>query len=114
RRAERLLERLIVAGEEGIHRCELVNAFEGSGEEDVDAVVEKVTAHFQRMRAALRRDVVDSFEYIDIASLRRECRNTQVCDSGDVDCRSDSVVDRRIETAVCVLKTRLVQRARVE
>src|SRR6185369_3176867 len=93
---------------------ELVNAFERAGKEDVDAVVEIISANFQRMRAALCGDVVDSFEQIDIATLRRECRNTQACNSGDVDCWSDSVIDRRVEAAVCVLETGLVQCAGIK
>ena len=66
------------------------------------------------MIAALRRDVVDSFEEIDVARERRERRGAKVRDACDIDCRPDFIVDRRIQTAVRVLKARFVQRAAAE
>ncbi len=61
------------------------------------------------MGAALRRDVVDSLEQIDVAPLRRESRGTKVCNAGDSNCRSDFVVYRSIKAAVSKLKARLIK-----
>src|SRR5690349_12377440 len=66
------------------------------------------------MIVALRRVVVDSIEEIDVARERRERRGTEARDTGNVDCWADDVVDRRVETAVCELNPRFVDRAAAE
>ena len=66
------------------------------------------------MIPALRRDVVDCFEQIDVAPERRERRGAEIRNARDVYGWSDFVVDRRVQAAVGVLNTRLVQRARAE
>ncbi len=66
------------------------------------------------MISALRRDVINDFEEVDITRERRNRRGAKVRNAGDVHGRSDFIVDRRIETAVRVLEPRLVQGATAE
>src|SRR5678815_1860188 len=66
------------------------------------------------MISALRRDVINGFDEVNVARERRNRRGAEVRNAGDVHCRSYFIVDRRIETTVRVLEPRLVQRATAE
>ena len=66
------------------------------------------------MLTRLCRDVINRVEEVDVARKRRHSRCAKGRDAGDVDCWSDFIVNRRIETTVCVLEPRLVQRATAE
>src|SRR6185369_6159075 len=114
RRAKRLLVVEVVATQEIVERAERVNALHSAGEENVDAVVEKTATRFQRMRSADSRDVVDGFEQVDIAGQRRERRRTEIRHARDPDYWSDVVVHRRVQTAIRVLDTQLIQRTIID
>src|SRR5262245_31706100 len=66
------------------------------------------------MRAANRRDIVHGLEQVDIASERRECCRAEVCNSRDVHCWPNIVVDRSVQTTVRILNSRLIQRTAAE
>src|SRR5262249_51113406 len=112
RLAERLLICNVPSGLQIRERLERVCALQRAREGDVDAVVKKVRAEFERVRATLESYVVNQFVKISVAPGRRTRGRPPIRHAGDVDRRADQVVGRRGEAAARELKTRLVGDAR--
>src|SRR5215204_4196577 len=66
------------------------------------------------MRAAHCGNIIDSFEEVYVTRQRRDRRGSEVRHACYSDCRSNVVVNRRIQTTVCKLEPRLVQGAAAE
>jgi len=100
RRAKRLLISSVVAAEKVIQRAKSISSLNCSGKNNIDTIVEKVHSGLGRVCAALRGDVINRLEEVDIPPQRRGSSRADVGDTRNAYRRSDSVVDRCVKDAM--------------
>ena len=99
RLAERLLELAVIAGQEVREIRERVDALQRAGEVDVQVVVEKFAADFERVVSAHGAEVVRQLIKVNVALGRRGGRRAEARHAGDVDGRPRLVDGGRGQTA---------------
>ena len=98
----------IIASEKVVQRGEIINALKRTREKYVQTVEQKLRAYFERVSAEGRAVTVADLKKINIAFQRREGCNAQTRYVGDVDCRTNQVIWRRVEITAAILKAQFI------